>query len=246
VPNRIVREGILRSERVEKLSPLAELTYRRLMSAADDFGRFTANPTLIRAAVYPLRLDRVSNEEVAEHLAECERAGLIHLYEALGKRYLEILDFGQRTRATASKWPSPDGQPADTRPPHDGQMTVIRPSRDCHPRTETETDTETEAFDASGLSESLYELHPKKAGKILAQQALIEALSKTPDIRKLARLIEERHAAWCASPDWRKENGRYAPKLADWLRDHGWEDDPPDDRRDADGVPEWKGIPDAD
>ena len=43
MPNRILRDTILRSERVARLSPTAELFYRRLMSVADDYGRYYAN-----------------------------------------------------------------------------------------------------------------------------------------------------------------------------------------------------------
>lgn len=267
MPNRIVREGILTSERVDKLSPPAEVTYRRLMSVVDDFGRYSANPKLIRAATYPLRLDRVSDRDIGQHIAECEQAGLIRTYEAQGKPHLEIIDFRQRTRATASKWPSPDGQLSDKRPPldrqmtatwptddshaaderrsHDGRVAVNGQSDDGHMRTETETETDAETFDASDLAESLYGRHPKKAGKVLAQQALTEVLSTTLDVPSFARLIDERHAAWCGSPDWRKDGGRFAPKLADWIRNRGWLDDPPETGGDPGDLPEWKGIPDA-
>ncbi len=40
MPNRVIREGILNSQRVNKLTEPAELFYRRLMSVVDDFGRF--------------------------------------------------------------------------------------------------------------------------------------------------------------------------------------------------------------
>lgn len=249
MPNRIVRDGILSSERVDRLSPAAEVTYRRLMSVVDDFGRYSAHPSLIRAGIYPLRIDRVTDDEVAGHLRDCEGAGLIQRYEVAGKPYLEIADFRQRTRAMSSKWPSPDRHPTDKRRSHDGHMTVNGLSNGGHPRTETETETEaeseTEAFDPSDLAESLYGRHPKKAGKVLAEQALAEALASSADPRRLAMLMEERHAAWCSSHDWRKDGGRFAPKLFDWIRNQGWLDDPPETVGDPGDLPEWKGIPDA-
>ncbi len=48
MPNRILREGILTSERVNLLSWEAEVFYRRLMSVVDDYGRFHAHPALLR------------------------------------------------------------------------------------------------------------------------------------------------------------------------------------------------------
>ncbi len=68
MPVRVLREGILTSERVDKLSLPAEVLYRRLMSVVDDFGRFSGNPKLLRAACYPLRLDMVSDADIMQWL----------------------------------------------------------------------------------------------------------------------------------------------------------------------------------
>lgn len=107
MPNRILRDGIIESEQVNALTPSAELFYRRLMSKADDFGRFHGHPALILAACYPLQLDRVNMGDIKAWLAECRAIGLILEYEADGKRYIEIIKFGQRTR-TESKFPPPN------------------------------------------------------------------------------------------------------------------------------------------
>ena len=79
MPSRIVREGILTSERVNSLTPHAELFYRRVMSVVDDYGRFSANLSLLRASCYPLKLDSVKEDSIKKHLAECVDAGLIVL-----------------------------------------------------------------------------------------------------------------------------------------------------------------------
>lgn len=34
--------------------------------------------------------------------------------------------------------------------------------------------------------------------------------------------------AWRATPDWRKEGGRYIPHCHRWLKSRGWEDEPPE------------------
>lgn len=113
MPSRILREGILTSERVNQLSWEAEVFYRRLMSVVDDFGRFTAHPSLLRAALYPLKLDSVRDANMERLLATVEQARLVRVYEIAGKRYLELLDFRQQVRAKESKYPPPpeDDQP---------------------------------------------------------------------------------------------------------------------------------------
>lgn len=104
---RLVREGILTSDAVNSLSWAEEVFYRRLMSVVDDFGRFSASPKLLRAACYPLLIDKVSDSDIGKWLSACETAGLVRVYWALDqKRYLEIVKFGQPIRSK-SKFPEP-------------------------------------------------------------------------------------------------------------------------------------------
>lgn len=111
MPNRILREGILTSERIALLTWQEEVFYRRLMSVVDDFGRYHANPKLLRAALYPLLIDKVSDADIGKWLTACVTAALVSVYPAPdGKRYLLMLDFRQQTRADKSRYPEP---PAD-------------------------------------------------------------------------------------------------------------------------------------
>ena len=96
------------SERIAKLAWPAEVFYRRLMSVVDDFGRYHAHPTLLRAACYPLQLEKVSDSDIGKWISACEEAALVRVYPAQdGKRYLEVLNFNQQQRAKASKFPQP-------------------------------------------------------------------------------------------------------------------------------------------
>lgn len=108
MPNRIVRPGILDSDKVNLLSWSAEVFFRRLMSVVDDFGRYDGRISVIRSQLYPLRLDRVSDADVDKWLQESCDAGLVSVYQVSGKRYLEIVNFGQTLRIKKSKFPAPD------------------------------------------------------------------------------------------------------------------------------------------
>lgn len=106
MPNRILREGILSSERIARLTWPEEVFYRRLMSVVDDFGRYYATPMLLRAACYPMQLNKVSDPDIEKWLTKCVEAALVRVYPAQdGKRYIELLDFKQQVRAKASKFP---------------------------------------------------------------------------------------------------------------------------------------------
>ena len=112
MPNRILREGILTSERVNRLDWPSEVFYRRLLSVVDDYGRYFAHVSLLRAALFALRLDLVSNDDVAHWLEKTRQAGLVDLYEVDGKLYLQVWNFKQQARAKQSKFPSPFGTDA--------------------------------------------------------------------------------------------------------------------------------------
>jgi len=107
MPSRLIREGIIESTRVNRLSGPAELFYRRLMNRADDYGRFHANPALLRASLFPLQLDRYSESDVKQMLSECTAPAphpLIIIYD--GGKHLQIMNFKQQTRSP-SKFPEP-------------------------------------------------------------------------------------------------------------------------------------------
>jgi len=108
MPNRILREGILTSPRVAKLGWAEEVFYRRLMSVVDDFGRYYAEPGMLRAACYPRQLSKVSDSDIGKWTRTLAEAALVRVYPASdGERYLELLDFRQQVRAKESKFPSP-------------------------------------------------------------------------------------------------------------------------------------------
>lgn len=108
MPTRLIRDAILTSGRVASLSWEEEVFYRRLMSVADDYGLYDARPPILRSALYPLQLDKMSECNIQRCLSACEAAGLILLYSHAGKPYLMILGFGQQGK-TSPKWPLPDG-----------------------------------------------------------------------------------------------------------------------------------------
>lgn len=116
MPNRILRDWT-DSEAVNSISIHAERLFVRLIMKVDDFGRFSGNPTLLKASLFPLLLGSIREADVSRWIAECEKAGLLRSYAVSGKRYLEIQKFQQRTRQDHSKFPNPP-------PSNDGQLTV--------------------------------------------------------------------------------------------------------------------------
>ena len=100
MPNRYIRASAIESESINALNWRAEVFYRRLLNRADDFGRYTASPQLLRASLFPLQLDRITDADIVDLLTECESVGLIFRYEASGKQVGTGARKGERVRAT--------------------------------------------------------------------------------------------------------------------------------------------------
>lgn len=131
MPDRMLRERICTSYEVEALSWAEEVLFTRLITKLDDYGRFHGDPAIVRAAVFPLRLDRVSEKDVAAMLESLHRVRLIRVYRAEGKQYLQSPTWGkhQRIRAQKSKFPAPpdDGWPLSADDGGGGQATPDAP-----------------------------------------------------------------------------------------------------------------------
>ena len=63
MPTRLIREGILSSDRVNLLDWGAEVFYHRLLNRVDDHGLYDARPSILRASLYPLKVAKVSDHQ---------------------------------------------------------------------------------------------------------------------------------------------------------------------------------------
>lgn len=106
--SRMIRRGLIDSDRVNSLGWMEQNLFFRLLLAADDFGLFDARPAYLRSQLYGMCLDRVREADLQRGLAACEEAGLVRLYNAGGKPYLMIGRYGQRSKSRP-KFPLPPG-----------------------------------------------------------------------------------------------------------------------------------------
>ena len=84
-----------------------------------------------------------------------------------------------------------------------------------------------QGFDATETLNRIWDRHPKKTGRFLAEQTFSQILAEALHPAALAAEIERVHGAWCDSDAWRERNGRFAPELHRWLRERRWLDGPP-------------------
>lgn len=109
MPNRMLRDWT-DSEKVNKLTVYAERFFVRLIMKVDDYGCFYGNTSLLKANLFPFLLNDIREADLARWMDECQKAGLIVLYEVGGKKFLQITDFGQRLDKSRSKFPLPDNK----------------------------------------------------------------------------------------------------------------------------------------
>jgi uncharacterized protein YdaU (DUF1376 family) len=71
-------------------------------------------------------------------------------------------------------------------------------------------------FELSDWFEQVYARHPKKANRVLAEQALAGLITSG----KISREEFDRvHLAWCATEEWQRANGAFVRPLAEWITD---------------------------
>lgn len=110
MPSRIIRESALTSESLNLLSGEAERMFWRLTIVADDHGRFEADPRVLLARCFPLRVGEIKAAEVEALRDEIAVTGTIELYEVRGRLYGCFPSWfeHQRRRESKPKYPGPD------------------------------------------------------------------------------------------------------------------------------------------
>jgi len=97
------------SLRLDGISADAERLFVRLIMKADDFGRFHADPRLIKAGCFPL-VESLGADVLKRWLLELENRRLILRYVADGRLVLAIVNYGQRLKCSRARFPPFPGQ----------------------------------------------------------------------------------------------------------------------------------------
>jgi hypothetical protein len=145
------------SLRFDGITAEAERLFLRLIMKADDYGRFHADPRLIKAACFPL-LENLRTNDLSRWLDELSHRQLILRYEAEGRKLLAIANYGQRLKNSRAKFPPLPGKPDDWLPTSDHFREVPGSSgkfpleeKRSRREGEVETEEEDEGADAPGL-----------------------------------------------------------------------------------------------
>lgn len=108
MPNRIIKESICTSEKINGLSDFHFRLWACLITYVDDFGRGDARSAIIKGRCFPLR-ERVTVKDIDAGLHVLADTGCIILYTVDGESYLCFpnWDKHQTIRNQKSKYPAP-------------------------------------------------------------------------------------------------------------------------------------------
>ena len=108
MPNRLLKEGIRTSKKINGLSDFEFRTWAYLITYVDDYGRGSADPELLKGFVFPRRKE-VREQDIRKALAALERTGSILLYDVAGEPYFCFPNWSehQRIQTKKSKYPAP-------------------------------------------------------------------------------------------------------------------------------------------
>ena len=222
MPSRIIREGINDSKAINQLSDSAEIFFRRLMSVVDDFGRYEADFTLLRAKLFGFKLDDWPEDRIGRALQECSTRinggdePLVLLYACGKKKLLQVSNFGQRRRT--SKYAGPGELPMNQRngatnagkapePAADTVPVVVAPAV---PAVELATTDHFEEFWSS-----FWRKDGKKAARVKFASKV-----KSADIWERVKLAVQKQRSKMLD---REEEHR--PQAASWLSEERWTDE---------------------
>jgi len=230
MPNRIIKESICTSDTIDQLTEFEELFWYRLIVNCDDFGRFDARTSILKARLFPLKLAKVSDKTIEETLNKLSIVGLITVYIVEERPYLQAVTWGnhQTIRNKRSKYPSIEDANT-TIEINCNQMNANVPVIQSNPiqsksnpiQSHDASNEQEKQDNLNKLFEIFYFEYPKKKSKGDAEKAF-KAIK--PNKELVVKMVDKIRLLKKTN-DWKKEQGKFIPYPATWLRAKGWEDE---------------------
>jgi len=205
MPNRVIKDSITCSKEIDSLTWFEEVLFYRLIVKVDDFGRFYADPQIIKSELFPRKED-LTKKAVEDALKKIEKVGLIRTYNWDGSSYLEIVKWSQhqQRRAKASKFPDNNGNrmiaddsKCNQMKSNDGKRNQKKSSDSnglqMSPKTNTNTNTKTKTIHANApLADEAEMLFIQTEHNELFDEAMSIGLPMTDrNMNEIVRLYSE-------------------------------------------------------
>lgn len=213
MPDRLIRDELLNSERYWSVSDEAKLLYIHLILSADDTARYSGKNFTLRTRCFSGRGMESNRMEIL--LCELVDQDLIRLYFVNDDRFIFIPRFKQRLRFVNSKYPEPPNEindiaikKTDLSLTKDSLKTVLRPPKR---REEKRSNTYSDEF------ELFWKAYAKSVGK---SNTFKEWNKLKPNAELIKLIIDKAKAQTIAIPE-----PKYRKDAERWIRDRRWEDE---------------------
>ncbi len=222
---RNLKPGFFKNEELAELQPLTRILFEGLWCMADRAGRLEDRVKRIKAEVLPY-----DNCNVDKMLTELHESVFILRYGVNGMKYIQVLNFSKHQnphiKEAASTIQAPDENSISTMqaPDEHGSSPADSLSLDSlnlipdslNPQSSASTVPKRSTI----LFDQAYDLYPKK-------KAREDALKAWKQVNGDIHFDKIRDAIYkqARSPDWLKEDKKYVPLFASWLRGKRWEDE---------------------
>lgn len=216
VPDRMIRASICTSDTLNELSDFEERFWHRLIVNCDDFGRFDARPAILKGSLFPLA-DGKTKKDMADALNKLASVGLVELYTVDGKPFLHVVTWSkyQRTRATKSKFPSPDNTCCQL----SSNAPVIEDEDESDNRkSKTKTKAENDPAVAAVMSAYMDRINPNVSEQLAAEMlGFIQVMGQECCLRAIQIAQDERKTQWSyVRGILRAKQAQGVRCLADW------------------------------
>jgi hypothetical protein len=228
---RSIKPEFWTSEQVMGLNPVTRLLFIGMWNFADDFGRMPFAPGTIKAQVMPM--DNVSIQDVRGMIMELDSAGLILIYSAEGREYIEVTGWSHQKidKPHKPKCPAPFSEQT---------VNVDEPSPNI-PRSVDEPSPLDRIGEEKDKKESpraprceeqkfeeFWKAYPKRKGdnpKNPARKQFFAAVKQGADPDAIIAGVKR-----ACERNREKIGTEFIPQAIKWLRDRRWEDytDAPD------------------
>lgn len=224
--SRNIKPGLFKNEILGVADPILTLAFQGLWLLADREGRLEDRPLRIKAETFPYR-EGVDIEAMLDWL---QTEGFILRYQAVGKRYIQVLNFRRHQNPHKNETPSEIPTPSESEavpnkseflPSESQALGLIPDSLNLIPDSVTCSPSASESAD-DGFA-TFWKQYPKKVAKPQALKAWKKAKPFGHELADLMAALEKQKA----SAEWLKDGGRYIPHPATWLTGRRWEDEAP-------------------
>lgn len=220
------------SEKINSVSEGAETLFTRLIAQCDDANHYYGDAAMVLGKLYTRRmaLGQVTAKEIQRRLDELSDSRLIEIYEADGRKYVEIINCRKELRSDVKPDIRFPARATNDTATCSGRIraelvTLTQPNLTQPNPTEPMPPVPGEDALPPGFANfwKSWPKHHRKQGR-----AKCVAHWKKHKLEPLAETIVSTLEKFKTSHDWLKERGEYIPFPMTWLNRTPWETDPED------------------